>query len=434
MEGQSSPLLQSASQPNILGYQNIGGGDLAPSFPFSFYSIPRQVIWPYMQQWHFDIQHEMPHNTVLTVSYVGSKGTHLGRQTDLNQLHSVPLTQNPYKPGEPIGGNGHDDCGTMQTPSGVDVTGQAAINLQVACGADANPFRPYYGLSTITRLEPKASSSYHALQVAARRTFGGLILNAAYTYSHSIDDASDRYDAGFVDSYNPRANRASSSFDARHLLNVGYVYDLPFFKQPGLSHTVLGGWQWSGIVAVQTGTPFSAFNGTTYGDNAGVGNAVATNGGGAASLADRIGDPKAGIPAASSAAEGFAAFSYNPGAYALPRGLTFGNSGRNSLRNPRRTNFDMAIFKRFAVKESLAFEFRAEAFNVFNHPQWNPIAGDAGSGANNNSSGTNSMTCFGGANNSAGDPSCLGAQGSNFLQFGSAHNPRILQLGAKFIF
>jgi hypothetical protein len=86
------------------------------------------------------------------------------------------------------------------------------------------------------------------------------------------------------------------------------------------------------------------------------------------------------------------------------------------LRNPRRTNFDMALFKRFVVKESIAFEFRAEAFNVFNHTQWAALAGDAGSGASNFSSGTNG----------------LGAD--NFLQVGAAHNPRILQLSAKFIF
>src|SRR5262249_20868853 len=185
-----------------VGYQSIGGGGgLAPSFPFSFYSIPNSVVWPYMQQWHLDVQHELPGHTVITTSYVGSKGTHLGRQRDLNQLHPTPLSQNPYGPNEPIGGgldaDGnplHDDCSLMTTPSGVAITGQAAINLQVACGNDANPFRPFYGLSTITRLENKSSSTYHALQIAARKSVGSLSLTAAYTYSHAIDDTSDRYD------------------------------------------------------------------------------------------------------------------------------------------------------------------------------------------------------------------------------------------------
>jgi len=418
MEGQSSPLLQSASQSNISGYLNIGGGgELSPAFPFSFISIPRKVTWPYMQQWHFDIQHEMLRGTVMTISYVGSKGTHLGRQTDLNQLRPVTTAENPYTAGQIIT---QGDCDSIQNAgfpdvsavvNGQTITGQAAINLQTACGNDANPYRPFYGLSTITRLEPAASSSYHALQTAVRRSIGGLTVNASYTYSHSIDDASDRYDGAFVDSYNPRGNRASSSFDTRHALTIGYVYDLPLFKAPGLTHTLLGGWQWSGIVAVQTGTPFTVVNASTFGDNAGVGNGVGTG-----SYADRVGDPNANIPPPPPPGSGFGPFLYNPDAYATPQGLTFGTSGRNSLRNPRRTNFDMALFKHFAIKDKASFEFRAEAFNVFNHTQWAALAGDAGSGASNFSSGTNS---FG---------------SDNFLQIGAAHSSRILQLGAKFIF
>ena len=101
-----------------------------------------------------------------------------------------------------------------------------------------------------------------------------------------------------------------------------------------------------------------------------------------------------------------------------PRGLTFGTSGRNVLNNPPRTNFDMGLFKRFAITEARAFEFRAEGFNVFNHTQWSGIhSGDS---------------CFAGPNNSAGDPSCIA--GNSFLHPNGAHNPRILQLGMKFLF
>ncbi len=89
------------------------------------------------------------------------------------------------------------------------------------------------------------------------------------------------------------------------------------------------------------------------------------------------------------------------------------------MRNPRRTNFDMALFKRFVVKESIAFEFRAEAFNVFNHTQWAALAGAIRrSGAQHHFvAGTNRT-----------------GRRSNCLQVGAAHNPRILQLSAKFIF
>jgi hypothetical protein len=439
MEGQSSPLLKSPTQYNVSGYANLGtGGSTAPvNFPLTFFSIPDKAVWPYMQQWHLDVQREVVKNTVATVSYVGSKGTHLGRQIDLNQIHPVPLSLNPYAIGQPISAA---DCNsvviapsgqTTATVNGIQSVGGWANNLSVACGNDPDPYRPYSGLGSITRLENKASSSYHALEASLRKSVGALQINAAYTYSHSIDDSSSRYDAGEVNSYNPGASRASSSFDIRHMLNVGYIYDLPFFQSPGRMHTFLGGWQYSGIASWQTGTPFSVTNTANYPDNAGVGGASGVVAG---SFADVVGDPKSGIPPVSeSTIAGYASLLYNPAVFVAPRGLTFGDSGRNFLRNPGRTNFDMAMFKHFAIKESKAFEFRAEAFNIFNHTEFSPIAGDAGSAANNGvSSGTNAMACYAGPKNSAGDPSCLSS--SPFLHLGAAHPARILQLGAKLIF
>src|ERR1019366_6008259 len=142
-----------------------------------------------------------------------------------------------------------------------------ATNLAVACGNTSSYYRPFLGVNTITRLENQANSNYNALQVSARKSVGALNLTAAYTYSHSIDDSSDRYDGSFVNTYDPSTNRASSNFDQRHMLNVGYVYDFPFFKKLGVSHTLLGGWEWSGIFPFSTGTPLNVTNGTTYGDN-----------------------------------------------------------------------------------------------------------------------------------------------------------------------
>src|SRR5713226_2478046 len=147
LEG-SAPFSLNASQFNINGYANIGGGGLL--FPLTVNSIPNKAIWPYVQQWHLDVQKELPSHIVVTASYVGSKGTHLTLQRNINQLHSVPASANPYKPGEAIGANGHDDCGTLTTPSGVAVTGQAATNLGVACGDDPNPLRPLLGFGNIT--------------------------------------------------------------------------------------------------------------------------------------------------------------------------------------------------------------------------------------------------------------------------------------------
>jgi hypothetical protein len=391
LEG-SPPLVLTAAQSNISGYTNIGSGSGAATFPpLSPNAIPTKAEWPYVQQWHLDIQREIMRETVLTVSYVGSKGTHLTLQRDLNQLQPVPASQNPYPAGQAMTAA---DCSSGMV-NGTTVTGPALVDFNVACGnysTGPDPYRPYYGFGNITSLEDQANSSYNSLQVALRRTVGRLSFSLAYTYSHSLDDSSDRGDSGFVDSYNLEYTHASSNFDQRHLLNISSVYDLPFF-QTGMMHKVLGGWQVSGLMTFQTGTPFSVYN-------SGYGPGVA-NGTGTDSFADIVGNPKStsglvndgGIPGT---------LLYNPDAYTYPTGLTFGDSGRNSLRNPSRTNFDMGLFKQFAINERMHFEFRAEGYNVFNHTQ------------------------FSGVNSTIGSP--------NFLYPGGAHNPRILQLGAKFFF
>jgi hypothetical protein len=386
-----------------------------------------------MQQWHFDIQQQLGKSTVLTMAYVGSKGTHLGLQDDLNQIHPVSASQNPFQPGQPITSDICNAASSYQpafTQSGVPIIGQAYNNLQVACGLSPDPFRPFYGIGAITQLSNRASSTYNALQVSVRRTVGALQFSAAYTWSHSIDNSSDRYDVGALNAYDIAANRASSSFDIRNMLNVGYIYDLPFFKSAGKLHAVLGGWQLSGITTWQTGTPFSAVNGGSYADNAGSGNPAAITAG---SYVDVVGNPNINIPNVPYAGGGFGPLVANPGAFVAPQGLTFGNAGRNSLRNPGFSNWNMALFKHFPVGERAAFEFRAEAFNIFNHTEWGNVGGDAGSAAYNGfSSSTNNASCFAGPNNSAGDPSCLGT--ASFLYIGIAHPARILQLGAKFIF
>jgi hypothetical protein len=434
LEG-SPPLVTTPTQSNIATYSAVGTP--GENFPLTVVSLPQNSVWPYVQQWHVDIQRELPKNIVAVVSYVGSKGTHLGRRLDLNQLHAVPSSQNPYKPGEAMGTN---DCANGTTPSGVAIPGlqldgtptpgTPSVNFFVACGNSADPFRPFLGFEDIRRLDNASSSIYHGLQTSLRRTVGALQLSVAYTFSHSIDDVSSGGDAGFVDSFNFPGNRASSNFDQRHVLAISYVYDLPFFKGTGLTHSLLGGWQWSGITSIQSGAPFSVTNGgagSVPSDNAGVANGVGTG-----SYPDLVGDPRSGIPGGS-AGENLGPLFGNPAVFVAPRGLTFGNAGRNILRNPRQTNFDMALFKHFAVTERAAFEFRLEAFNVFNHTEWGYIGGSGGSAANNSSvnSGDNSIGCYGGPNNSAGDPSCAG---SGFLAPNIAHNARILQLGLKFLF
>jgi outer membrane receptor protein involved in Fe transport len=147
----------------------------------------------------------------------------------------------------------------------------------------------------------------------------------------------------------------------------------------------------------QSGDPFSVVDGI-YGDNAGVADGITLNG----SYADRMGDPHAS-PDPSCTVPGTKAHPlFNCLAYQQPQGLTFGNSGRNSLNNPHRTNFDMSVYKVFKPTEKIQMQFRAEGFNIFNHTQWN--------GVNNN----------------------VGTQ--NFLYPTGAHMPRVLQFALRITF
>jgi hypothetical protein len=434
------------------GYSQVGSS-LNAAFPESgIVSLPQKQIWPYVQQFHFDIEHQLPGHIVGIISYVGSKGTHLGTHIDLNQLKSVAekgLT-NPYKPGEAMSAS---DCTNGTTPSGVTIPGfnpdmvpgdqsGVGINMYVACGGNAAFFRPYLGYGTIQAKFNAASSSYNGLEMSARKTVGALQMSLSYTYSHSIDDASSAADSGFVDSYNLKINRASSNFDQRHVFTASYIYDLPFFKAAGLTHKLLGGLQYSGITSLQTGTPFSVTNGggasatgavSVPADNAGVANGVGTG-----SRPDLVGNPNRDSIPAGYGSNGFGPLLVNPAAFAAPQGLTFGNTPRNDAWNPRQINFDMALYKHFSINESAAFEFRAEAFNVFNHTEWGYIAGGAGSAGGNGSytGGSSSIGCYG-DNGSAGDPSCVNDNvnnPNNFLRPGASHNARILQLALKFIF
>jgi hypothetical protein len=485
LEG-SAPLVLSVTQRFPTNYGCIGGSQttcvLGPgAFPINVTSIPTQAIWPYAQQWSLSVQRELPASMVATVAYVGSKGTHLTVERQLNQLRPLPEGANPFGIHEPLiqhnptGPGG--DCGGFRplepdnpvpffpllNGTVVEPQNPAYISLIAACAGanggnnptpDVNTLRPYPGFGQIFSLQNVADSTYHAMQATVRRTRGPLTIGVSYSYSHSFDDASDRSDTTLVDSYDLRSNRASSNFDQRHLLTVSYIYTLPGKKlidwwqntinsetpadgtpsppappASRLTRAILDGWQISGITSFQSGTPFSVINGGSTSisalDNAGVANGI-----GAGSYPDLATDPS-GEPFGGNNPRSFGPLLGNPNRFVAPRGLTFGNAGRNFLNNPGRLNFDVSLLKHFSVTESGVLEFRAEAFNIFNHTQfrlYNPDLGNTGS---------NVISCYGGSDYSAGyqvpgGVDCL--TGSSFLHPVDAHRPRTIQLGLKYTF
>jgi hypothetical protein len=483
LEG-SAPLVLDMQQftPTGASWSCIGGGSplsqgtiqcAQPSaFPLNVTSIPTKTVWPYVQQWSLSVQQQITKDTVATFAYVGSKGTHLAAELQLNQLTPLPGSLNPFGANEPLLpytgvnslGSHVGDCATgnglgFQLTNGTLITPSqpAYINMVAACDSvnsiDPNSLRQFaYGLGRIYSLQDIANSNYNAFQATMRHLRGPFDLAVSYTYSHSIDNASDRSDATFVNSLDLESNRASSNFDIRQMLNVSYVYNFPNFgtavqqfldslaepvdsgattqtpspTTPSRLAKILGdGWQLSGITIFQSGTPFSVINGAgssiSAPDNAGV-----ANGASAGSYPDLVGNPYAPPPSEGNNSQSIGPLLLNPGAFAAPRGLTFGDAGRNVLNNPSRWNWDVALLKNFKAGERVALQFRVEAFNVFNNTQFRIYDPNLGNQANN------TISCYGGPNYSAGAASCLA--GSSFLHPVDAHRPRTLQLGLKLSF
>lgn len=411
LEG-APPGMLTPTQYNIPSYTSITSGLSGTTSTDAYVG----VRWPYVQQWNINVEHTLAPNTVATLGYVAAKGTHLSNQIDSNQLQPVPMSENPFAIGQPLSAT---QCNTVQNAglpnvsavvNGKTVTGLVAQDLSVACGSvPADPYRPYIGFSNISYFEQQANSIYNSLQFQLRRTAKRSQVTVAYTYSHSIDDSSDHYDTNFVDSYNLALSRATSNFDETNVLNVGYVLDLPYLNDhKNLVSKVFGGWQWSGLTQYYTGTPFSVTAGS--GDNLypgpGVGNGVGTN-----VYLNLVGNPYS-TPPQSAVAGYLGPVLYNPEAFAVPTGLTFGTAGRNILRNPNVLNFNMGLFKKFYIDEKRYFEFRAEAFNVFNHTEFSTVETSIGSY----------------------QPNGVVATNTQFLMPNGAHEPRLLQLGLKFLF
>jgi hypothetical protein len=472
LEG-SAPLVLSATVTNPRALPCLGGVSPPPcqlgfvppgqiaAVPLDVTSIQTKTQWPYVQQWSFSVQRQLTNNTIATIAYVGSKGTHLTAETQTNSLPAVPAGSNPFSPGEPllasapINAPGYPnvpgDCPvegivpggtrtfTLSNGKTVAPGSPAYNNLALACseingqGSGADAFRPYLGIGRIFAIKNAANSHYNSLQATIKHSSGPLTVGVSYTYSHSRDNSSDRNDP-IPNAFNLNSNYASSNFDQRHLLNISYIYDLPLQKALAGSDTwrpILGGWQVSGITVYQSGAPFSVINNPTSGpfiaDNAGVGNDLIA--GSIQSYPNVIGSRNSAVPAGSNSGQNFGPLLYNPGIFAPPTGLTFGNAGRNFLNNPSRLNFDVSLVKQMKVNERNTVEFRAEAFNLLNHTQFEIYNPGKGNQPNN------TLTCYGldsSGQYTAGAPQCIA--GASFLRPIDAHRPRTIQIALKWRF
>ena len=227
-----------------------------------------------------------------------------------------------------------------------------------------NRIRPYKGYNAINTVANLFGSNYNSLQVQLQKRFAhSSLVEVNYTYSKALTDNQTDRSSAVQDRTNIRGEYGRSQLDRTHIFTADFVYALPFFyDQKGFAGHVLGGWELSGVLAINTGLPFTPS--TSNLDPGGIGFLGASSAGG---RPDQIGRPSTG-PGLKTVAKWFNTAAFAP----VPLGvIRAGNSPRGSINGPGYQRWDIGMFRNFRVFGSLDhrvdLQFRAEAFNIFNH-------------------------------------------------------------------
>ncbi|MGH9833666.1 MAG: TonB-dependent receptor, partial [Blastocatellia bacterium] len=305
------------------------GGTGGNAFPLVVTTQDKIFKNPEAWTWNATFEREIGFNTLLEIGYVGRRGLHAQRERNINQLQPGTIQRNP--------------------------------------GVNTDFLRPYKGFGIIRLTNNDANSMYHGLQVGANRRFtNGFLFGVAYTLSKSNDDGSAQRDV-VPNAYDVSNLWGPSTFDRRHVLVVNAVYQLPIFKdRTTLAGKLLGGWTVSAISQFQTGTPITIATGDDFaGVGAGSGSqfwlysSVPNIEG---KFANNATDPN---------------FWFNPTAggspvFTQPAAGSFSTqNARGILYNPGFQNHNFTLFKDFSITENHRIQFRAEAYNWPNHPNWN---------------------------------------------------------------
>jgi hypothetical protein len=345
-----------------------------PILPAGLTTLAKTYKAPAIAQYSFGVQHELAPSVIWVIQYVGNNAWH--------QNIDLPIDNFP-----------------LNTPL---ATRLGSAKGSLTNNGNANAFRTYAGFSGITQSTNNTNGGYNGFQTGLRlQNKWGLSGELDYTWSHEIDLTSGDLST-ISNPWNLKYDKAGGSYDRRQILQANYIYKLPIFRSgSGLTHSVLGGWEMAGTFVDETGTPSAA--GLSVGtDPIGLGggytnraNVVGkihynhkvgdwfTNGVNGDSGANPLADPVPG--------------------YAGGPNLGFGNGKRDTFVGPGRVNFTTSLYKSFAFTERAHFEFRAESFNTFNHTEFNGINTTLGSGG-------------------------------QYGEATSTWDPRVLELGGKFVF
>ncbi len=373
--------------------------------PCDILGVTHHLRTPYVVSWNANIQQAIGRTTSIEIGYVGNAGVKLYSVRDINQPDPAQSLANGCQPFDNV------------------------------CEQQGRPFNTQFPfLEVINFLQNAYHSNYNSLQITAtQRVWHGLNFLAGYTFAHAIDDATNNRAVQPQNSFAPNLERASSDFDIRHRFTLALTYALPSVKT---KWQLLEGWQMNSIVTLQGATPYTVLDGVLSGDDISL----------TSEFADRwdfFGNPNdfraipAGITffsadsnpacAAKASTPDLLASLQTYGCYAMGNSVmippavgTFGTMGRNLFRGPRFYDWDFSLVKDTRLTERVRLQFRAEFFNILNHPQFASPA---------------SSTLFN------EDPSVSGFGASNATPDVAAANPvigtggpRNIQLGLKFIF
>ncbi|MDX1984642.1 MAG: carboxypeptidase regulatory-like domain-containing protein, partial [Bryobacteraceae bacterium] len=367
-----------AGQPNFLG----GGGianvfqpitDPATARANTAAYIPDQVR-PYSLQWTLGVQHTFHSDYTFEVRYLGTRGVHLPMQMQLNRQALVTSPETAALPT-------FLQAPSQQTIDGLTTSLADVMRFNVNTLASQGFFAP------MTSFTPQGNSSYHGMGIQLNRRFSkGLQVATGYTWSHNIDDSATVVASTLInprrpqDFQNLRNERGDSALDRRHRLSVSCLYETPRLgTRNWLARNVAGNWVLSGAYIAETGgwaTALSGVDSNVNGDNAA--DRVIVNPGGSANVGSGVralctgsGPCNPNVPADRARVVGWVA--ENPNARYITAGNgAYATAGRNTLRLPGINNFDLAVAKRFSLDEVKVIEFRAEAYNAFNHAQYTP--------------------------------------------------------------
>jgi hypothetical protein len=358
----NAPFANSGDVDCSISAANNGGlplNVLAAGFPLTslsdpnapeLYSLDPHLVTPYTQQWHLGVEYQLPADTVLEVSYAGSRGLKLFAFYNGNQ--AVPLLGTESLPTAP------------RRPANDEAPGGTGPCTLADGGANCNPALDV----AIDTLRSNAQSNYNSLQVRLEKRYShGLQYEFAYTFAHALDNASSASlgsvnNGDFQDQRYPNSNYGNADFDVRHRFVFSYVYDLPFGRGRGFAgnasgvvNQMIGNWQLSGVFSAATGNYYTAtdINSVSGGDCGGTVGYYC-------SRPNLVGNPNS-KPCVAGTLFNTCAFEDNTNLG------TFGNAGRNIIQGPGYKTWDTSLVKQFAIDEQKHFEFRAEFFNVLNH-------------------------------------------------------------------